>query len=234
MPINFPPMVAACIDEDQIARIRNTHPGDSITITLADGSIFEFDVSEESMVEFNQFTTASCAGMIQVSLSTCQMVDIDTMAMGQIDRVYNEVKDEKRRVRNEKKLYRKRLKAEAKAQDLLKSMIGLEEWKTYRPTNRVILKPNKHFWIVGDYFGSYDKSKPFSGKPDVIRIDNQKKMHITTFCVDQFGGDDTPFTDKIIFFVTHLAADENLFVKTINRIGEKTLNSVKECAVWNA
>jgi hypothetical protein len=161
------------------------------------------------------------------------MIDIDDLAASGIDRVLREVKSEKQIERDQKKLKRKQLKSEAKAQDLLKSMIGGDQWRVYRKTNRVILKPNSHFWIVGNYMGKYNKFDPFTGKPDVIRIDNKKKLHVTEFCVDQAGGDNTPFTDKVIAFASHLANDEKQFVKTINRIGELKFKTIKKCAIWN-
>ena len=132
----------------------------------------------------------------------------------------------------QEKRKRKQLKSEATAQELLKELIGVKQWEVYRKTNRVILKPNKHFWIIGDIFGNYKKEYPFNGKPDVVRIDNPNKLCCTSFCVAQGGGDDTPYTDKVVSFAVHLIEDELSFFKTGNRIGEKKFNKMKECAVW--
>jgi hypothetical protein len=125
------------------------------------------------------------------------------------------------------------LKSEAKAQQLLKEFVGVEQWRVYRRTNRVIAKPGKHFWIIGDVFGTYDKFHPFIGKPDVVRVDDVDKLYATDFCVMQSGGEKTPYTDKVISFVVHLVNDEPAFIKTINRMGEKKFNEMKECALWD-
>jgi hypothetical protein len=130
-----------------------------------------------------------------------------------------------------KKLARKSLKAEAKAQELIKELAGTEQWEVYRRTMRVITKPNKFFWIIGDVFGKYNKFQPFAGKPDVVRIDNDKKLYATSFCVDQRGGEETPYTDKVVAFLTHLIHDEKEFIKIGNRIDEHKFNKMKECAV---
>jgi hypothetical protein len=206
--------------------------------------------------KFTMASVAQCGErglMSQFSVATCQIINIDPMAAGETRMVPIEVKTEKSIARVEKQRDRKRLKAEAKAQDLLRSIIGVEQWRVYRKTNRLILKPNSHFWIIGDYKDSYNKFKPFFGKPDVIRIDNAKKIYATEFCVDQAGGGHTPFTDKVIAFASHLANDEKEFVKTdkviafashlandekefvktINRIGELKFKTIKESAIWS-
>lgn len=125
------------------------------------------------------------------------------------------------------------LKSEAKAQDLLRDLIGKDQWAIYRKTNRVLVKPGKYFWMIGDVFGSMNKKNPFIGKPDVVRVDNPDKLYTTYFCVDQAGGDQTPYTDKVIAFATHLMADELAFFKMANRLGERNLKAMKECAIWN-
>lgn len=188
-------------------------------------------------VNNGQFTDASIACQVgrldQFSVATCAYIG-DIQHPENMPDFKNQKKTDRRILREQKKLDRKRLKAEAKAQDLLKQIIGVDQWRIYRKTNRVILKPQKHFWIIGDYFGRHHKAKPFFGKPDVIRIDNNKKLHITEFCVDQAGGENTPFTDKVIFFASHLVSNEKEFIKTVNRIGERTLKTIKESAIWNA
>jgi hypothetical protein len=185
----------------------------------------------------NGFTVASVACQVgrlgQFSLATCAYIG-SVVDAEYIPDFKNQKKTDRRILREQKKLDRKRLKAEAKAQDLLKKIIGIDQWRIYRKTDRVILKPQKHFWIIGNYFGRLNKAKPFFGKPDVIRIDNNKKLHITEFCVDQAGGENTPFTDKVVFFASHLISNEKEFIKTINRTGEKTLKTIKESAIWNA
>jgi hypothetical protein len=130
-----------------------------------------------------------------------------------------------------KKAEKKHRKAENKAVLLLQNLIGSDQCDAYRKTHRIITKPGKFFWIIGDVFNFLKGDAPFSGKPDVVRVDNEKKLHITSFCVAQVGGQ-TPYTDKVIAFVTHLINDERAFVKTINRIRESTLKKMDECAVW--
>lgn len=143
---------------------------------------------------------------------------------------------QQKRFKDSKKLDRKPLKSESKAQELLRDFIGTEQWKVYRKTNRVLVSQGsllkKHFWMIGDVFGGYNKFHPFRGKPDVVRIDNPTKLYTTYFCVDQSGGESTPYTDKVILFATHLSADLKEFMKNANRLGERTFNKMKECAVW--
>ena len=86
--------------------------------------------------------------------------------------------------------------------------------------------------MIGDVFGSFNKFHPFSGKPDVLRIDDPEKLYSTSFCVDQLGGENTPYTDKVILFAMHLINNEQSFVKTINRISKRKFNEIKECALW--
>ena len=133
-----------------------------------------------------------------------------------------------------RKRLRKPLKAEANAQVLLRDIVGWNQWEVYRKTNRILVKPNKHFWIIGNVFGSYNKRSPFSGKPDVVRIDNPKKLYATSFCaVQSYSSEATPYTDQVILFILNLIDDETLFLKTVNRMGEKKFNKMKECATWN-
>ena len=130
------------------------------------------------------------------------------------------------------KVARKPLKSESKAQELLRDLIGWDQWKVYRKTNRVILLQGGLYWMIGDIFGNYNKATPFSWKPDVVRIDNPDKLYATDLCVAQGSGETTPYTDKVITFATHLMADEKEFMRHANRIGEMTFNKMKECAVW--
>lgn len=141
--------------------------------------------------------------------------------------------EQPKRIRNARKLERKPLKSESKAQELLRDLIGFEQWQAYRKTNRVLVQQGKLFWIVGDVFGNYNKFTPFSGKPDVVRIDDPKKLYVTSFCVAQAGREETPYTDKVITFATHLLADLKEFMKHANRLSEHTFNTMKECAVWD-
>ena len=139
---------------------------------------------------------------------------------------------QKVRAKTAKKLEHKPLKSESKAQELLRDLIGFDQWEVYRKTNRVLVRQGKLFWIIGNVFGSYNKFRPFIGKPDVVRIDNSDKLYATSFCVDQGGGEQTPYTDKVVTFATHLMADLKEFMKHANRIEEKNFNTMKECAVW--
>ena len=127
---------------------------------------------------------------------------------------------------------RKPFKAESKAQMLLREMIGFDQWCVYRKTMRILVKPGKHFWIIGNVFGHYNRFRPLIGKPDVLRIDNQDKLFVTDFCAIQKHQEETPYTDKVVLFTLNLINDEKKFFKTINRIKEFKLNSMKECALW--
>ena len=98
---------------------------------------------------------------------------------------------------------KKQKKAENKAVKLLQNMIGPEQCDIYRKTHRIIVKPEKVFWVIGDCLNSFNDKQPFNNKPDVFRVDNAKKNHVTYFCVDQAGGGKTPYTDKVISFVSN-------------------------------
>ena len=127
---------------------------------------------------------------------------------------------------------KKNLKAEAKACELISDLIGDEQAVVYKKTKRIITKPGKFFWIVGNVFQDRIYHDPFDGKPDVVRLDNEKKLYYTSFCVDQLIRERTPYTDKVISFATNLILNEKEFKKTINRISEGKFNSIKECALW--
>ena len=73
---------------------------------------------------------------------------------------------------------KKNRKAEKKAILLLQNMIGAEQCDVYRKTFIVIAKPGKWFWAIGNIFKSYNEDNPFLSKPDVIRVDNPKKLHM--------------------------------------------------------
>lgn len=126
---------------------------------------------------------------------------------------------------------KKHVEAEETAKNFIVNVLGEEQAEVYNRSMRVILKPGKHFWVIGDVNKSYHEQDPFVGKPDVIRIDNQDKLHYTSFCVDQRGGGPTPYTDKVVSFAIHCFNDEKSFIKTINRIREDTLKEMPECAV---
>jgi len=174
-------------------------------------------------------------------LSTCTFYCCTSvLSVGDLPQYYSPqssiedtTKKSKKSLKSRRKESRKAFKAESNAQILLREFIDFEQWQTYRRTNRIIVRPNKYFWIVGDIFGNYNKHRPFSGKPDVVRIDNPKKLYLTDFCVAQGGGESTPYTDKVMSFTLSLIDDEKAFVKTINRIGEKNFNKLKECALWD-
>lgn len=55
-------------------------------------------------------------------------------------------------------------------------------------------------------------------------------MHVTTFCVDARHNEQTPYTDKVIAFVSHLLEDEKAFFKTANRLRECTLKKLPHMA----
>lgn len=152
-------------------------------------------------------------------------------AHGRGDPYYGYSDDFNNTKQGREKLGKQHRKAENKALLLMQNLIGSEQSDIYRKDHRVILKPNRWFWVIGNVFESFCEDDPFRSKPDVIRIDNPKKLHFTSFCVAQSGGGPTPYTDKVITFATHLMGDEKAFVKTVNRIREDTLNNMPECAV---
>ena len=122
-------------------------------------------------------------------------------------------------------------KAEKKALLLFQNLHGPDNCDLYRENHLIKIYPGRFWWIIGNLEQSFDEKNPFRGKPDVARVDNWLKWHITLFCVDQAGGEPTPFTDKVLTFVTHLQNDEKAFIKTINRIRETTVKKLPRCAV---
>lgn len=138
---------------------------------------------------------------------------------------------------------RKQLKAEAKAQEMMKDLIGVDQWKVYRETNLVAVK-GKWVWLIGDYFKNYNKFDPFRGKPDVIRIDKKVKSvwqkffqpdrgtPATKFCVETRTNDVYPYTDKVMSFMVQCAHEEDKFYAMANRIGELNINLIPRCALY--
>ena len=142
---------------------------------------------------------------------------------------------DKKRIASPKKCrkeHRQQFKSEANAQQMLQDLIGLEQWAVYRKTNRVLVE-GKHFWMIGNVFGKYDKFRPFSGKPDAVRIDAKgKRTQATSFCVMTSSGE-VPYTDKVISFAIHCSDDEKGFYKTGNRIDEHVFNKLPQCALFS-
>jgi len=207
-------------------------------LTFADGGDFRIE-GEQSQMEQNrfrsgssrcEFATSMCVGSVMYMDGNFSGGRFDTIPSFSSQQPLKKIKESSKAFR---KRLRKPLKAEAKALVLLREMIGYDQWKVYRKTNRILVKPGRYFWMIGNIFGTYNKNHPFSGKPDVVRIDNPKKLHSTSFCVMQFGGEETPYTDKVLLFCLSLIHDEKDFVKTVNRTGEKTFNKMAECAVWD-
>jgi hypothetical protein len=239
----LPDAILFLLRPDQVETIRNAMPGDSITIDFVSGNQATFSVKEDNSltdVEYirgenpqtslatgprntDSFSLATC-----FTAATCAYVGeyVNAHSLGPPPA------NNRRHKKKSKKINRKQLKAEARAQMQLRQIIGAEQWAVYRKTNRIICKPKKYFWIIGNYFNTYNKFFPFSGKPDVLRIDNADKLQITSYCIDQASGNQTPYSDKIIFFTSHLAADEKQFLRMANRLSEKKLNRIKECAIW--
>lgn len=123
-------------------------------------------------------------------------------------------------------------KAENKAVLLLQNIIGVDQCDVYRKTHRVILKPENRFWVIGDVREMINEINMFTVKPDVIRVDNAEKLHVTFFCVHDASDVRIPYTDKVVTLASHLLADEKAFYKTCNRIKEETLEKMPECAMW--
>lgn len=173
---------------------------------------------EYSRRMFNAYQSMECMATGMFCLSSA--VDISEMS-SRYNFGYKETPSEEQ------------IQSEAKATQLLGDFVLSGQGNVYEKTKRVIACPGKHFWIIGNLTKSYHKDHPFSGKPEVYRLDNLKKLHVTSFCVAQKGSDPTPYTDKVIAFAMHLIEDEGAFIKTINRIRESTLKEIPECAVWD-
>ncbi|KKN27441.1 hypothetical protein LCGC14_0864560 [marine sediment metagenome] len=136
-----------------------------------------------------------------------------------------------------KKETRKPFKAESKAQEMLRDLIGFEQWQVYRETNRLAVSGTS-LWLIGNLFGSYRKNNPFSSKPDVARIDGKRLLksgwHATTFCIDPVRtGESLPYTDKVLTFAAACLWDEKGFKKTGNRITEVNFNDLPKSAIFN-
>jgi len=138
--------------------------------------------------------------------------------------------------RQQLKAQRAPYKSECKAQLLLRDLIGFEQWKVYRRTNRVIVI-GKHSWIIGNVFGDYHRSQPFLAKPDVVRLDGVRRWRghypSTSFCFLDRCNEPIPYTDKVYALVMNLINDEKEFLRTGNRIREQKLKTVPESAVYS-
>ncbi len=136
-----------------------------------------------------------------------------------------------------KKALRKPYKAEAKAQEMLRELIGFDQWRIYRATSRLLVNATNQ-WLIGNLFGHYNKLHPLNHKPDVARIDGKRLgrsgFHATTFCIDPVHvGEQIPYTDKVLTFASNCLWDEVEFKKTGNRIREMNFNELPRCGVFN-
>ncbi len=131
---------------------------------------------------------------------------------------------------------------------LLQQLIGMEQWRIYREANIVAVR-GQHVWLIGDIFKSYNKFRPFNGKPDVVRIDKKtpralldivlhgykvargERTPFTSFCVIT-RGERTPYTDKVFSYAVQCAHDEQAFYKMANRINESTFKKIPKCAIY--
>lgn len=154
-------------------------------------------------VDVNHFATCATGGMLGNEFNRPQQLDLE-----------------------------KREKAEKKALLLMQNIIGSKQCDAYRQWYRVIAKPSKYFWIIGDIFGKGRKHLPPIIKPDVVRLDDSEKLYYTSFCVQQDHASWTPYTDQVISFTMHLLNNENDFVKRINRITEDIFKKMLKCAVF--
>ncbi|MFH1526280.1 MAG: hypothetical protein ABIG69_06440 [Bacteroidota bacterium] len=131
---------------------------------------------------------------------------------------------------------RKPFKAESYAQQMLREIVGFDEWMVYRRTNRVIVAGNYN-WLIGNVLGNYNKFNPLLRKPDVVRLDGKRKIRkgwqATSFCIISESKEELPYTDKVLAFASHCLNDEKEFYKIANRIGEKIFNKIPECAIFN-
>ena len=162
---------------------------------------------------------------------------------GPYDNIVNHKLGNKQSKKDEQNKQRKEFKSECKAQQLLRVIVGHDQWKVYRKTNLVAVKGN-FVWLIGNYFKTYDKFKPFSYKPDVIRIDKPKiwnhffKLNstpATSFCIqtNSQSQDRFPYTDQVVSFMVQCAHEEKEFYKIANRINEITIKTMPECALYD-
>lgn len=149
--------------------------------------------------------------------------------------VLNHPKALRQQVAQAEKQRRKAFRAEARAQVMLREIVGFEQWQVYRRTCRVAIF-GKWNWLIGDVFGQYNRAYPMRSKPDVVRVDGRSKLsrryQTTYFCVEDRAGENIPYTDKVLAFAVHCLNDESGFYKLANRLGERSFNKVPECALF--
>lgn len=133
-----------------------------------------------------------------------------------------------------KKESRKPFKAECRAQQMLRDIIGVDEWRVYRRTMSLAVV-GTYTWLFGNITGGWERRNPYGGHVGVYRVDGaspEGKCLLTSFCIAPRGWEQMPFTDRVMTLAMFCANDEVAFKNEANRTGEYKFNKPPVCAEW--
>jgi hypothetical protein len=115
-----------------------------------------------------------------------------------------------------------RKQAELTAQKLLEDLLNAEEAEVYRETGRVLIKGQKHDYILTKGYQTgvlkIEKGKVIDLKSHIGRVRGRR------LCVHPVDLSKLPDTDKVIAMKVALEAEEDRMLKLANDHGEQELN----------
>ena len=130
--------------------------------------------------------------------------------------------EEQDRIDRAKAVEENRRQAELTAQELLKDLISEDEMEVYLKTGRVLVKGNKHDYILTKGYQA-DVIKIEKGK--VIELKNHKsKVKGVSYCVHPVDQNKIPDTDKVIAMKIALESEEEAIMKRANARGDRELD----------
>ena len=130
--------------------------------------------------------------------------------------------EEQVRIDRAKAVEEARKQAELTAQELLKDLISEDEMEVYLKTGRVLVKGNKHDYILTKGYQA-DVIKVEKGK--VIDLKNHKaKVKGVSYCVHPVDQNKIPDTDKVIAMKVALESEEDSIMKRANARGDRELD----------
>lgn len=115
-----------------------------------------------------------------------------------------------------------RKQAELTAQELLKDLITEEEMEVYMKTGRVLVKGNKHDYILTKGYQA-DVIKIEKGKVVDLKSHNKKVKGIS-YCVHPVDQNKIPDTDKVIAMKIALESEEEAIMGRANARGDRELD----------
>jgi len=112
--------------------------------------------------------------------------------------------------------------AELTAQELLKDLISEDEMKTYLKTGRIIVRGNKHDYILAKGYQAKVVKVP---KGKIVDLSSYRgKVDGVDYCVHPIDQHKLPDTDKIIAMKVALESEEDRIMKMANSRGNIELD----------